>query len=166
MFIYVLILVMGIVGFLIHLFASSKPRTPLRIVELFLLYQLIFSVGLSSFLAFFGLNFMTEFVAEYSGWPTCPFEVLLGNVNLGYGVLGILCIWLRGHFWTATILGQSIWLLADAFTHIREAIIHHNYAPGNVGMPLYTDILIPIVLLISLSIYLYLKKRHGHKIET
>ncbi len=160
MFIYVLILVAGVVGFFIHLFASSKPKTPFRIIELFLLYQLIFSVSMSSFLAFFGLTFLTEFVAEYSGWPACPFEELLGNVNLSYGILGILCIWFRGSFWAATIIGQSIWLLADAVTHIKDAIINQNYAPGNVGVPLYTDILIPVVLLTSLGIYLYQKRRH------
>lgn len=95
MIVYISILILGLLGFFIHLFASKEPKTPLRVVELFLLYQLVFNVGLTSVLAFYGLTFMTDFVAAFSGWPTCPFAKLLGNVNLAFAVLGFLCIWYR-----------------------------------------------------------------------
>lgn len=155
------ILAIGLVCFFIHLFTSKEPKTPLRIVELFLVYQLVFSVGLTSLLAFYGLTFMTDFVAAFSGWPTCPFAKLLGNVNLAFSVLGILCIWFRGNFWLATILGCSIWLLGDAVTHIIDMIVNHNYAPGNIGATLYTDILIPLVLLATYALYRILLKEAG-----
>ncbi len=158
MIIYIAILVAGVVGFFIHLYTSKKPKTLRRIVELFLLYQLVFSVGLSSLLAFFGLAFMTQFVADYSGWPACPFEEQLANVNLGYGVLGILCIWYRDNFWTATILGSSIWLIGDGIGHLVDMMNHGNYSPGNVGVPLYTDIIIPLLLLSLLAIHKHLNK--------
>ncbi len=159
MLIYIAILVLGILGFFIHLFVSKEPKTPLRVVRLFLLYQLVFSVGLTSLLAFIGLMFMTDFVAVYSGWPSCPFEKQLANVNLGYALLGILCIWRGDDFWLATILGISIWLLGDGIGHIADMILHHNYSPGNVGVPLYTDIIVPIALLILYAFYQFLKKR-------
>lgn len=155
MIIFLSILLLGLIGFFIHLFASKEPRTPLRVTELFLLYQLVFSVGLTSLLAFYGLTFMTDFVAAFSGWPTCPFAKLLGNVNLAFATLGILCIWIRGNFWLATILGTSIWLLGDAITHIIDMVVNHNYADGNIGATLYTDILIPVVLLITYAFYRY-----------
>lgn len=158
MIIYIAILVLGIVGFFIHLFVSKEPRTPLRIVRLFLLYQLVFSVGLTSLLAFFGLMFMSEFVAAYSGWPACPFEKQLANVNLGYAVLGILCIWRGDDFWLATIIGLSIWLFGDGIGHIADAILHDNDTPGNIGVPLYTDIIVPIVLIGLYIFYQHLKK--------
>lgn len=159
MIIFVAILVLGVLGFFIHLFVSKQPKTLLRIVRLFLLYQLVFSVGLASLLSFFGLTFLSEYVATYSGWPACPFEQLLGNVNIAFAVLGILCIWRGDDFWLATILGASIWLLGDAVIHLVDMVTHHNYAAGNVGVPLYTDILIPVVLLILYPWYQYLKKR-------
>lgn len=166
MFIYITILALGIIGFFIHLMVSKQPKSPAKIAELFLLYQMIFSVSLSSFLAFFGLSFMTEFVAKYSGWSSSRFEELLGNVNFSYGILGLLAIWIRGHFWTAIVLGQSIWLMADAGTHMLDIFEHQNYTPGNAGVPLYTDILIPVVLLISLGFYLYLNpSRQPNKSE-
>ena len=158
MFIYIMILALGVIGFFIHLFVSKEPQTPLRIVRLFLLYQLVFSVGLTSLLAFIGLTFMTDFVAVYSGWPACPFEKQLGNVNLGYAALGILCIWRGDEFWLATIIGLSIWLIGDGIGHIADMIVNNNYTPGNVGVPLYTDIIVPIALLILYAVYQRLKK--------
>jgi len=160
--IYIAILALGVIGFFIHLYISEIPRTPFRVLELFMTYQLVFSIGLSSFLAFYGLAFLPNFVAAYTGWPASPFEELLANVNLGYGVLGIMCIWFREHFWTATIVGSSIWLLGDAGEHIYDALVNNNYAPGNVGVPLYTDIIIPFVLLTCLPFYHSLRKKTAY----
>lgn len=161
MFIYITILALGIIGFFIHLYVSKEPRTELRVVRLFLLYQLVFSVGLSSLLAFIGLMFMSDFVAWYTGWPSCPFIKQLANVNLGYAVLGILCIWKGDEFWLATIIGISIWLFGDGIGHIADAILNNNYTSGNVGVPLYTDIIVPIVLVALYLRYQKLKKRES-----
>src|ERR1700732_3326318 len=100
MIVFLSILAFSIIGFFIHIGLTKEKLTKQRIVELLLLYQLVFSVGLTSILAFFGLYFMAQYVADYTGWPKCPFEYQLANVNLAFGVLGILCIWLRGNFWT------------------------------------------------------------------
>jgi hypothetical protein len=154
MFVFLSILAMSLIGFIIHLSLDKEPRTTGRVIELLLLYQLVFSVGMTSFLAFFALYIMPDFIAQYTGWPASPFEQQLGNVNLAFGVLGTLCIWLRGHFWTATVLGFSIWIFSDGIAHIMDMEQHHNYAPGNIGVPLYTDIAVPAVLVILLAAYL------------
>ncbi|CCB86378.1 MULTISPECIES: DUF6790 family protein [Parachlamydia] len=136
-------------GFFLHLALSKEERTLGEKAELFLLYQIVFNVGLISFLSFYGFIFLPELVAEKLGWPTCPFQHEMGNVNLAFGVLGILAIWLRGNFWTAIVIGVSIWLLGDAVGHVVDMVQNNNYAEGNVGIPLYTDIAIPVVLLIA-----------------
>lgn len=135
--------------FLIHwLRLDKQERTFHRAIELLLLYQLVFSLGMTSLLAFIGLTFMPEYVAEYSGWPVCPFQQELGNVNLAFGFLGIACIWLRGNFWTATVWGFSIWIFADGLHHIRDIVVNHNYAPGSIGVSLITDLVVPVVLVV------------------
>jgi hypothetical protein len=154
MALFLSIYVFGIIGFFIHLFLDKQPRTKERVIELFLLYQIVFSLGLTSFMAFIGLTFMKEYVAIYSGWTPSTFEQLLANVNLSFGVLGILSIWFRGYFWMATILGFSIWILSDGVTHLIDMVANNNYAEGNIGVPLWTDIAVPIILLIFLAIYL------------
>lgn len=159
MFIYIIILALGVIGFFVHLFTTEEAKTPLRIVRLFLLYQIIFSLGLTSLLAFIGLMFMTDYVAAYSGWPSCPFEKELANVNLGYFVLSILCIWKGDEFWLATILGSGIWLFADGIGHIGDFVLHGNATPGNIGVPLYTDIIVPVLLLVLYFVYQHLKAK-------
>jgi hypothetical protein len=144
----------SIVGFAIHLFSIDRiERTRSRIVELFLLYQLFFSVGMTCLMAFLALTIMPDYIAKYTGWPECPFEQELGNVNLAFAVLGVLCIWFRGGFWRATILGFSIWIFADGIHHIIEAIEVNNYTPGNIGVNLITDLAVPIVLMAALPFY-------------
>jgi hypothetical protein len=154
------IYVMGIVGFLIHLYTlDARSRTYGKVIELLLLYQIVFSLGLTSILSFFGLTFMADYIAKYTGWPASPFEQQLANVNLAFGVLGILCIWLRGGFWIATILGFSIWILGDGVHHFTKWLLAGNNTPGNIGVPLYTDIVIPILLLVLLYLHLRLKRK-------
>jgi len=166
MALFLSIYVLSLIAFFIHLYCDKQPRTKERVLELFLLYQIVFSLGLTSFMAFYGLTFMKEYVASYSGWTSCAFEQLLANVNLSFGILGILCIWYRGYFWMATILGFSIWILSDGITHILDMVINKNDAPGNIGVPLWTDIIVPIVLLILLSFYLKQQKLQNNSNQT
>jgi uncharacterized protein DUF6790 len=69
------------------------------------------------------------------------------------GTLGLLCYWFRGNFWTATVIGASVWLLGDAVVHIYQIIVAHNYAPNNAGAALFFQVIgIPLIL-IALLVY-------------
>lgn len=132
-----------------------SARTPL--VETFLLYFLVIDTGLASLFSFIGHAFRSEKVAKYIGWSTgSPFQWEVAVSNLSYGVLGVLCFWLRGDFWLATIIAVSVFLLGAAYGHIRDIIVNRNFAPGNAGPALYSDILKPAVL-----IALYVAYRMG-----
>lgn len=145
---------MSLMGFFIHMaWLPSSERSWKKAIELLLLYQLVFSVGLTSLVAFFGLTFLDEYIAKLTDWQSCPFEQQLANVNLGYALLGILCIWLRGYFWYATIIGFSVWILGDGIHHLYHYFVHGNVSSGNVGVPLITDFAVPILLLILLFGY-------------
>lgn len=151
---FVSIYLVGLIGFFLHLYRTpASERTKERTVELFLLYQIVFSLGVTSIVSFFGLTFMAEYVAAYTNWPSCPFEQQLANVNLGFGVLGILSIWYRGLFWAATIIGFSIWIFGDGIHHFILAVRDHNLSDGNIGVPLWTDIIVPLLLLVLLWMY-------------
>ncbi len=152
MFIFLGIYLLSFIGFFIH-YLLKKPMKKEKVIELMLLYQLIFNIGFLGILSFIGLTFLPDVSADYVGWTQCHFQQELANVNLGYGVLGILCYWLRGNFWTATIIGASIWLFGDGVHHFYDAFYNLNLAPGNLGILFYTDLLIPIVLVILLILY-------------
>lgn len=157
----VVIFILSFVAFFIHFYTQKGERSRKRAVELLLLYQLLFNVGFASLFAAMGFLFFQEEVGQALGWPPSPFQHELGNANLAFGVLGILSIWLRGHFWTATVLGLSIWLLGDAWGHIYHIIFHNNLTDGNAGIPLFGDIIVPLVLLVLLFFYLKSHKKKG-----
>ena len=151
-----------IIGALLHLFISKGPRTKDRVIEIFLLYILVIMVGFGGIWAFIGHAFMPDQIAAYIGWPAgSPFQFEVACTNLGFGILGILCFWIRGNFWTATIIGFSVFYLGAAYGHIMDIIKHGNYAPGNAGAPLYLDIILPIVLIILLVAYKKTSKTSG-----
>jgi hypothetical protein len=131
-----------------------------RIVELFLLSFLVFTVGIGSLWAFTGHLFFPNQVASNIGWAVGnPFQMEVAFANLAFGVLGLLCFWIRGNFWTATVIGVSVFYLGAAVTHINNMLSVSNHASGNVGAALITDILIPLLLIGLLIAYKVVEER-------
>jgi hypothetical protein len=97
---------------------------------------------------------LADQTARAIGWPTGnPFQSEVAVANLVVGVLGILCYWIRGNFWLATVIATSVWLLGDAVVHIYHIVVNQNYHPGNAGLPFYYDILLPLLLIVLLIVY-------------
>lgn len=91
---------------------------------------------------------MADKVAKGIGWPTgSPFQRELGFVTLGLGIAGIIANSFSEGYWLALIIVYSAFLLGAGFGHIYEAIKHGNRNKYNSGFILYTDIIIPLVLL-------------------
>lgn len=154
MILFLSLYVIGVLGSLLNIFVlPPEQRTKPKIIEILLLYQIVFSLGLTSLMAFFGFTFMADYIAQLTDWPACPFEQQLGNVNLAFGVLGLMSIAYRGYFWTATVIGFSVWILSDGLQHLYKAMMENNLSAGNVGVPLWTDFIVPVVLLILLALY-------------
>lgn len=154
MILFFILYVIALLAFAIHLSQLPKQeRTKAKVIELLLLYQLVFSLGATSLLAFIGLNFLPNTVQSFMEWTPCPYQQELANVNLAFGVLGILCIWLRGLFWVATVLGFSIWIFGDALHHLYLVLIK-NQPLSNKLLLISTDAFVPIVLCVLLWLYI------------
>jgi len=136
-----------------------KALSPLKVVEIILFYILFINVGLSGLLAFSGHAFMADEVAASIGWAAgSPFQFEVAAANLAFGVLGILCLWIRDGFWLATGIGYSMFLFGAAYIHIREMITAGNYALNNAGPILYIgDIAMPALILLLLLVRWRLK---------
>lgn len=161
LFLFPAIIALGWIGAFIHLLAAKPPLSRKSVFEILLLYQLVFSVGINSLLGFYGHAFLSNEIAEYIGWlPGSPFQLEVAYTNLTFGILGLFCIWFRNLFWVATVFGLSIWYWANAYGHIKDWLINQNTAPGNIGFPLYVDIVLPIVLVCLLIGYVYPSSHH------
>ena len=110
----------------------------------------LFSLGITGLYAFVMHAFFPDFTASVSGWSNSPFQFEVAVANLGFGLLGVLAFSASYGFRVATVIGNLCWLWGDAVEHIYQMIINHNYAIGNAGSWFWTDILVPLILLICI----------------
>lgn len=136
-------------GFGLHLWFSRGPRSAGRVVEVALLYLLVFFAGVAGLVSALAHTFWAAQIARQIGWaPGSPFQFEVAMANLAFGMLGIMCIWQRGNFWTATGVGRSVYLWGCAYGHVKDMLVAGNYAPYNVGPVLwFNDLAIPLVIL-------------------
>jgi hypothetical protein len=145
--------ILSLVAALIHLALSSRSRgNKAAVARTFLFYLLFIYVGWMGLLTAYAHVFRPAETSASIGWATSPYEYEVGMADLTVGVLGILCVWLRGNFWLATAIANAVWLLGDAVGHIREISLRNNHAKNNSGIFLVVEIVTPIVILI-LALY-------------
>ena len=133
----------------LHLLLLKKGRDGRRVIEIFLMYFLVLFVGISGIMGFIGHVFMPDRIAKAIGWASgSPFQFEVAMADLAFGILGIMCIWLKGHFWTATGIGSSIFFLGAAYGHSKALLVENNTAVYNSGPVLYIgDMLVPLIVL-------------------
>jgi hypothetical protein len=137
--------VLGLLASGISLWLGRGERTRAVVVEALFAYFLLFSIGLSYLYNFVLHVFFGELAAGFIGWADSPFQTEVGFASLGFAVVGLLAF--KGSFdlRLAAIVGPACFLWGAAGGHIYQMLTAHNFAPGNAGIILYTDILIPIV---------------------
>ena len=153
------LLALGLVTSAVSLWRTPRPWTVPVVVEAIFSYFLLFSIALSYFYNFVVHVFFGEMVAHFIGWADSPFQREVGFASLGFAVVGLLSF--RGSFdmRIAAIVGPGCFLLGAAAGHILEIVKTGDLAPGNAGVILYSDILMP---LIGLGL-LWLKHRYPDK---
>lgn len=126
------------------------------VTERYLSYFLLFSIGCGSLLGAVGHLFMGPEIAAQIGWPAgSPFQFEIGMANLAFAVLGILSFWIRGHFWTATIIGWAVFVLGCFAGHLIDYVQTGNISPYNMGLFIWLyDLVLPILFLGLLRRYL------------
>ena len=106
---------------------------------------MLFSVGVSFLYNFVMHVFFGETAARFIGWADSPFQAEVGYASLGFSLLGFLAFRGSRDLRLAAILGVSPFLWGAAVGHIRDLVATGNTAPGNAGVILYTDILVPLI---------------------
>jgi hypothetical protein len=141
----------------LHLWLEKRPVSAARFAEVLLLYLLVFCAGVGGLMAFLGHTFKAQEIALKIGWQPSPFQFEVAVADLAFGVLGILCVWQRRGFWTATGIGYAVFMLGCAYGHFQDMTRHGNFSPYNVGMVLWVnDLAIPVVILLLLLVRRYL----------
>ncbi len=142
-----------------HAWTEAATRDARRLVDLVLLHLLVLGVGVGSVYGFVGHYFMSDAVAASVGWATgSPFQRELGFYHLGFGISGLLALWLRDDFWLAVGLTCSIFLYGAGWVHLTEFLGSGNVAPRNWGFGVaFGNVVLPTVMLALLAIRLRLR---------
>lgn len=132
----------------VHVSTSRERMSRKRIVELVMLYFLVINFGIQGVVMGLTQMFMGEEVALYLNWQWSPFLTELGMANLAFGILGLLCYWIRQlYFWLAVGIGYSLFFFLAFWGHLHQILVEANFSWGNIGPVLYTDILSGVVVL-------------------
>jgi len=159
--IWLFCLALAVIFSAVNIIFSRKPRTAENIVEIVLLYLFVFQIGVMCLLAYINHVFNGPAICKLIGWePGSPFQYEVGMMNLGLGVLGILCIWYRKEFWLATAIIASVTMAGCGVGHVIEVVTRNNWSPYNAGIGIWIQtVLVPIALLTLVYFY----RRSGRK---
>ncbi len=116
---------------------SSRPCSP---------YFLLFSIGVSFFYNFVIHVFFGEMAARFIGWADSPFQTEVGYASLGFSHTGLSRLQRQSRH----ALGRRHRAGRRFYGGLRPATSAISPppatpAPGNAGVILYTDIIIPLI---------------------
>jgi len=144
-----------IVAILIGIYANYKNHNGLSFN--ILRYLLFFVAGLQGLYTAIMHIFFGDFTSAQIGWQPSPFEFEVGLANLSYAFIGFIAFFKKDFgLWLGVVGGLSVFLIGAGFGHIYQLVAHANHAGSNSGVILYTDIIVPIIMIILL--YLRHKK--------
>jgi len=148
--------VVVLIGWLIHVFVDRVPnrRTGHRVIELLLLWLLVFFGAWAIFGGITHISGMSGELAEQIGYTQSMFQWEVGWADIAFGVLGVGCAFprLRDNWMTAAVVVLLVGYGGDAIGHIMEYVAHDNTAPDNIwAIP--SDLIQPILAAVLLVIY-------------
>jgi len=143
-------LVIAIILALVDIFAYDK-----KVIESLLLYFLFVNYGFANLNAFVWHWFepLAKKIRTGLGWTPSPFQKEVAAADGAFGILGILCYWIRGDFWTATVIGCSFMYFMMGVGHLLDLTRRENKSILNAGVILYYDLILPLVMVVLLILW-------------
>ncbi len=138
-------LIIGLAAGLLSLVNKPKPLGIDTVAEAFFSYYLLLTIGINNLLNFVFHVFFGDMAAKFIGWDNNPFQAEVGFASLGVGIAGVIAFRASLPFRFATLIPPLCFSLGAAGGHIYQMIVAHNFSPGNVGLVLPIDLIIPIV---------------------
>jgi hypothetical protein len=148
--------IIGLIAAGISLFNKPKPRRSGEVSEAFFSYYLLFAVGINNLINCVFHVFWGDVAAKFIGWENSPFQAEVGFASLGVGIAGAIAFKASLPFRFATLIPPVAFSLGAAGGHIYQVIAAHNFAPGNVGLVVPIDILMPTIGVV----FLWLSYKH------
>jgi len=153
---FVAFFIIGLIAAGISLLNKPKPLRIAEVSEALLSYHLLFAIGINNLINFVFHVLFGDVAAKFIGWENSPFQPEVGFASLGVGIAGVIAFKASLPFRFATLIPPWCFSLGAAGGHIYQMIVAHNFSPGNVGLVLPIDILMPIIGFV----FLWLSYKH------
>lgn len=143
----------AIVLALIHIFRLKK-RTNARIIELLLVYLVVFNYGIQAIFAATFQTLQPLQTAERIGFTPSPFEFEVAMGNIGMGIAALMAMFWRGRYILGPVITCTIFIYGAAYGHVVQ-YMKGDHAPYNSGIFFwFGDVIIPtIILLLAVAYY-------------
>jgi hypothetical protein len=125
--------------------AASRSGAP--IADRLLAWILLLPIGVTGLWAAVFHLFFPQIAAADIGWEVSPFQFEVGMADLAIGATACLSFWRSLDFKAAAVMVSSIFFLGDAVGHVKQMLVAGNFAPGNAGVPFYSDIALPLLMI-------------------
>jgi hypothetical protein len=142
--------VVALAGAAIAIVSGPRPVARAFVLDRLLRYAFIFPVGLMGLWAALGHIAFPLRAAQAIGWQTSPFQFEVGVANLGIAFAGLYAAFRSFEARLATNLVLACFLIGAGIGHIRDIVSAGNFAPGNAGPILFTDLLTPTAIFLLL----------------
>ena len=142
---FVTFFIIGLIAAGISLLNKPKPLRISEVAEALLSYHLLFAIGINNLINFMFHVFVGDIAAKFIGWENSPFQAEVGFASLGVGIAGVIAFKASLPFRFATLIPPWTFSLGAAGVHIYQMMAAHNLSPGNVGLVLPIDILMPFI---------------------
>lgn len=138
--------------FIVAIVMAFIRRDGQNAAERFLSWILLLPIGATGLWAGVSHVFFPTMSAKFIGWQASPFQFEVGMADFAIGVTACIAFWRDLEFKAAAVFAASIFLLGDAFGHVREMLLAGNFSPGNAGVPFYMDVVCPLLSLVLLGL--------------
>jgi uncharacterized protein DUF6790 len=142
---FVAFFIIGLIAAGLSLLNKQKPLRIADVSEALLSYHLLFAIGINNLINFVFHVFFGDVSAKFIGWENSPFQAEVGFASLGVGIAGVIAFKASLPFRFATLIPPWCFSLGAAGGHLYQMMVAHNFSPGNVGLVLPIDIVMPIV---------------------
>jgi len=142
---FVTCFIIGLVAAAISLAKKPKPLRISGVSEALFSYYLLLAVGINNLINFVFHVFLGDAAAKFIGWENSPFQAEVGFASLGVGIAGVIAFKASLPFRFATLIPPSAFSWGAAGGHVYQVIAAHNFSPGNVGLVLPIDIIMPFI---------------------
>jgi hypothetical protein len=138
--------------FVAALVIAAARRSHESTAERFLSWILLLPIGVTGLWAGVFHVFFPGTAAALIGWEVSPFQFEVGMADVAIGVTACIAFWCDLSFKAAAVSVSSVFLLGDAVGHVKQMLIAGNFAPGNAGVPFYTDVICPLLAIALLFV--------------